>query len=220
MSAATTAAPTVIRSSSRRQQSYTTPGADRPHRTSSTTARTPTTPATPATPQRADSNAHGHHRTSSQQAGMTGVARRDYETTNVARPTSRRSSSRDADFASPPPPYQRSDSMRSNHRSSSRPGHSRYNSDAPATNPIAHNAGQPIAPAASSRSQGDTSSQGTPGTTKRRTTIAAQTGQWALGKRIGEGSMGKVKLAKSLETGEQVCPPTYSTRENAAREMG
>jgi hypothetical protein len=42
-------------------------------------------------------------------------------------------------------------------------------------------------------------------TTKRRTTITApSTGTWALGKTIGAGSMGKVKLAKHAETGEQV----------------
>ncbi|KAH7388609.1 serine/threonine protein kinase-like protein Kin1 [Pyrenochaeta sp. MPI-SDFR-AT-0127] len=40
--------------------------------------------------------------------------------------------------------------------------------------------------------------------TKRRTTITApSTGTWALGKTIGAGSMGKVKLAKHIETGEQ-----------------
>jgi serine/threonine protein kinase len=43
-------------------------------------------------------------------------------------------------------------------------------------------------------------------TTKRRTTITApSTGTWTLGKTIGAGSMGKVKLAKHSETGEQVC---------------
>ena len=41
---------------------------------------------------------------------------------------------------------------------------------------------------------------------KRRTTITAPaTGTWALGKTIGAGSMGKVKLAKNTETGDQVC---------------
>ena len=39
---------------------------------------------------------------------------------------------------------------------------------------------------------------------RRRTTITTPTGQWALGKTIGAGSMGKVKLAKNTETGEQV----------------
>ena len=42
------------------------------------------------------------------------------------------------------------------------------------------------------------------GGAKKRTTIDAQTGKWALGKTIGQGSMGKVKLAKNVETGEQV----------------
>jgi len=39
---------------------------------------------------------------------------------------------------------------------------------------------------------------------RRRTTLDTSTGKWALGKTIGAGSMGKVKLAKNLETGEQV----------------
>ena len=45
---------------------------------------------------------------------------------------------------------------------------------------------------------------------KRRTTITAPaTGTWALGKTIGAGSMGKVKLAKHNETGEQVCVASW-----------
>lgn len=40
---------------------------------------------------------------------------------------------------------------------------------------------------------------------KSRTTIPAQTGDWVLGKTIGAGSMGKVKLARRAEGGEQVC---------------
>ena len=39
---------------------------------------------------------------------------------------------------------------------------------------------------------------------KSRTTIPAQTGNWVLGKTIGAGSMGKVKLARRAEGGEQV----------------
>lgn len=53
--------------------------------------------------------------------------------------------------------------------------------------------------------QADAATHGNGSSTKRRTTITAQTGQWTLGKTIGAGSMGKVKLAKNLETGEQVC---------------
>jgi hypothetical protein len=46
-----------------------------------------------------------------------------------------------------------------------------------------------------------------PAQPKRRTTITTPTGNWALGKTIGAGSMGKVKLAKNIETGEQVTIP-------------
>lgn len=42
---------------------------------------------------------------------------------------------------------------------------------------------------------------------RRRTTIDATTGHWDLGKTIGAGSMGKVKLARNKETGEQVGAP-------------
>jgi hypothetical protein len=41
-------------------------------------------------------------------------------------------------------------------------------------------------------------------TGKKRTTIPAPSGTWVLGKTIGAGSMGKVKLAKRAEGGEQV----------------
>lgn len=55
------------------------------------------------------------------------------------------------------------------------------------------------------KSQADAATHGNGSSTKRRTTVTAQTGQWTLGKTIGAGSMGKVKLAKNVETGEQVC---------------
>lgn len=40
--------------------------------------------------------------------------------------------------------------------------------------------------------------------TKRRTMITTPSGQWALGKTLGAGSMGKVKVGKNMDTGEQV----------------
>jgi hypothetical protein len=39
---------------------------------------------------------------------------------------------------------------------------------------------------------------------KRRSTLHIGTSKWSLGKTIGVGSASKVKLAKNLETGEQV----------------
>ena len=47
---------------------------------------------------------------------------------------------------------------------------------------------------------------------RSRTTIPTQSGKWILGKTIGAGSMGKVKLAHKEETGEQVSPRYYIFR--------
>lgn len=55
----------------------------------------------------------------------------------------------------------------------------------------------------STGSQEKLSSSGTIGTNGSR----RQLGEWTLGKTIGAGSMGKVKLAVSTVTGEKVCPP-------------
>ncbi|QSZ29235.1 hypothetical protein DSL72_003747 [Monilinia vaccinii-corymbosi] len=52
---------------------------------------------------------------------------------------------------------------------------------------------------------------------KSRTTIPAQSGNWILGKTIGQGSMGKVKLARKMDGGEQVAVkivPRGSTDDN------
>lgn len=50
---------------------------------------------------------------------------------------------------------------------------------------------------------------------RRRTTITTPTGTWALGKTIGAGSMGKVKIAKNIETGEQVGFPRHPSARTA-----
>lgn len=203
MSAASTTTPTIVRSSSKRQSAYNAPSSDRPPRTSSTATRPPTTPVALS---RSDSQSQSNTRplSASQQASLAGVARRDYETTNVARPTSsRRSSSHDRTYAAPPP--KRIESTRDNRRSSARPGnHSRNNSQMSTTgNPAPSGAPGSVQPSGSTRGHaGDAAMPGP--TTRKRTEIDAQTGKWSLGKTIGAGSMGKVKLAKNLETGEQV----------------
>lgn len=72
----------------------------------------------------------------------------------------------------------------------SRRGHARYASDASAMSTLPTHAYANHQP---------------PPTPKRRTTITApHTGTWALGKTVGAGSMGKVKLAKHQESGEHV----------------
>ncbi|KAL8782496.1 MAG: hypothetical protein Q9213_005335 [Squamulea squamosa] len=209
MSATSTAAPPLVRTSSRRQQSYSAPNNERPHRTSSNATRPPTTSnTTTRTTQSSD-----RPPSSSQQAQLANVARRDYETTNVARPpSSRRSSSRDRSYTAPPP--KRTESTRESRRQSSRPSHSRNDSH---VSPAVHNANGASTATPTRAPPSDATNQGSGGAAKRRTTIPAQTGQWSLGKTIGAGSMGKVKLAKNLETGEQVAVkivPRQSTDEH------
>ena len=144
----------------------------------------------PSTPHRSHSQSYRGPPASPQAAQhLAHVARRDFEQTHTAQPPpSHRNSSRDRAGPS------RSDSTRSHHRTSSRTD--RYASiDAaatqqPPTNGIVRDATSHGMPPASGR---------------RRTTITTSTGTWQLGKTIGAGSMGKVKLAKNQETGEQVC---------------
>jgi hypothetical protein len=153
--------------------------------------------ATPADrPQRSQSTTsrpsnHSHTRP---QQGLNNVAARDWEQTNVANEGVRRSESRDRTAPTP------------TRTESSRRSHARYASDASTASAMPANG-----VAADGRSPG----QMQPANTKRRTTITApSTGTWTLGKTIGAGSMGKVKLAKHLETGEQVrtLPCHSSTR--------
>jgi len=207
MSAASSASPAVVRShsSSRRQSSYTTSLADRPQRTQSTAGNPSSTPSGSVRPV---SLSYSHNRTPPppEHPIQATVARRDHETTNVARPpSSRRSSSRDR-LSRVPPPAARTESTRSTRRNSSR-GHSRYNSD------MGTNGGPtPVTPSGTLMAPNDAQVPSSSGSSKRRTTISAQTGQWALGKTIGAGSMGKVKLAKNLETGEQVGQHVWSNQ--------
>ena len=203
MSTAASSAPsTVVRSqSSRNPTSYSSPSPNTPVRTRSS--------ASPST--------SSHHRSASRYnrdapppsnpAALANVARRDFEATNVARPgSSRRSSSRDEAYDGRPPTY-RADSTRSHHRASSKQGHSRDSSDMSGTATVVANGGStPVAPP-SAAAQSDRPVPTSHPSGRRRTTITATTGQWALGKTIGAGSMGKVKLAKNLETGEQVGHP-------------
>ncbi|KAH7054664.1 hypothetical protein B0J12DRAFT_459964 [Macrophomina phaseolina] len=187
MSAPASASPAVVHNSA---------GGRPPHRAQSTSVRSN---AAPASPHRSLSQSQGHSRSNSgQQAHLQAVAKRDFEQSNVARPnSSRRSESRDR-------------ASQTGQRSSSRTRHARYASEASATavptNGAAADANsRPAAPPANNTSG------------RRRTTITAQTGTWALGKTVGAGSMGKVKLARNTESGEQVAVkivPRQSTDEH------
>jgi hypothetical protein len=180
MATTTSVSPAVERTSStRRHQSQSTPSRSQSTRTKSTV---------PPSPQRTAST--HHHRTSSRHGALEEVLpQNDYETSNVAQ-TSRRSSSKDRPLPS------RSESQRtsSGHH---RPHHSRHPSDM--STAVANGGGPaPVVTPIESRHTGRSSG-------KSRTTIPAQTGNWVLGKTIGAGSMGKVKLARRVEGGEQVC---------------
>lgn len=173
-------------SSVRRYQSY----AERDR-----SSNTPTRPGAPTSPRRSvsQSQSQTHSRTSSgAQPQLVNVARRDFEQINVARPSpSVPQSSESRDHSAMP---SRSDSTR---QTPTRPtDHSRYNSQdmTAIPPPVNTNGGMP------NEGNHQISSTGV----RRRTTIDATTGHWELGKTIGAGSMGKVKLAKNKETQEQV----------------
>ena len=192
---ATAAGPTIARSTSRRQTAYSTPTTEKHQRTPSESLRSPASAG--------DGN-RTEYASSNHQQSLAGVARRDYETTNIARSqTHRRSSSRDPSYvpASPGQPAQRDDGGRSHHHAEGRSNATRYSSDIPrASGSASYNNYQP----SSSRSRGDASAPEQAVPVRKRTTITATTGTWSLGKTIGQGSMGKVKIAKNQETGETV----------------
>ncbi|EXJ77415.1 CAMK/CAMKL/KIN1 protein kinase [Capronia epimyces CBS 606.96] len=164
------------------------------------------TPVSPALPSRAHSTNQrpSHNRSGSRSyeapppaspAVLANVARRDMEQSNMARtPSSRRSSrERRRDYEGEP---------MSHGRTSSRPGSRRASQELTATTAAIVN-GTSAHPPTSPPSQTERlPSQVYPTVGRRRTSITAQTGTWTLGKTIGQGSMGKVKLAKNIETGE------------------
>ncbi|KAG8533323.1 uncharacterized protein KY384_002106 [Bacidia gigantensis] len=205
---ASTAPPPVAHTPSRRQPSHHTP--ERPHRATSSASKTPSS-STAQT--RSDSQSYVPP-TSSQQNHLAGVARRDYEATNVARPTSSTRRSMDQDRPQTSSTPRRTESTRDSRRTSSRPHHSRNESRMSEATTVVND---PPQNSGATRHHPEGSTSGSSAPAKKRTTISAQTGQWSLGKTIGAGSMGKVKLAKNMETGEQAAVkivPRQSTDEH------
>ncbi|OJD27064.1 CAMK/CAMKL/KIN1 protein kinase [Blastomyces percursus] len=215
MSAATSGPSQVIvrsHSTSRPNSSYR-PSTDLPDRARSTATR--------------PSQSYSHSRSNSRPLSYDRPPTSNpVNSVNVARPaTSRRSSSRDRSLDTTTTQQYRAETSRSHRRTSSRTTHGRDSVDmAGPVNPV--NTANPASISAVSDGQSYTNGahQRTtngvsqmPPQSKRRTTITTSSGQWALGKTIGAGSMGKVKLAKNLETGEQVAVkiiPRHSTEEH------
>lgn len=213
MSAAAPSTPTAVRTPS----SYRSPPADAssPARTLSASGR----------PHHRSSHSRSGSRSYSQEPGgghsrTPSSARRDYDqpqpSTSSSRPgTTGRSSSRDRPREASSSSY-RPDPARVHRRTASRPTTTTTttNNNGDSVDMSRANPAAAVVAAAAAAAAGDAPSHATNGATlasgpKRRTTITTPSGQWALGKTIGAGSMGKVKLAKNLETGEQVCPLEY-----------
>ncbi|KIW06688.1 hypothetical protein, variant 2 [Verruconis gallopava] len=213
MSSAAPTAP-VARSNSQRvpQPSDTV---HRPHRSQSTRVPGSTSP-----------RAHHTQRPSGSAAPQAAdnVAQRDYESSQTQPPSSSgRGSSRDHDRSQYPT---RTDSMRNsvnnnNNNQAQQPPRTSSSRGA------GGNQDRYASMDAAARSQpptngmvNDGSMRHAPTAGRRRTTLDTQTGRWGLGKTIGAGSMGKVKLARNLETGEQVAikiVPRQSTDEHRSQ---
>lgn len=183
----------VVRSQSTSSRPSHRPPSDLPHRTRSVAVRSSNTSQPPPQPHYSHPKAPSYdRRPPSNHAALDSVARRDFEASNVARMPSRRDPSAERSQERPTTAT-RTESTRRHQRNSSTQGHQRESADMGAvaadrgTDPAQH----ATAPAPSNQP-------------RRRTTITTPSGQWALGKTIGAGSMGKVKLAKNMETGEQV----------------
>ncbi|RMD40888.1 hypothetical protein DV735_g4249, partial [Chaetothyriales sp. CBS 134920] len=88
--------------------------------------------------------------------------------------------------------------------SSSRPASRRNSHEVPPPSaPTVANGNTQLPPPSGTASDRPSQQPFAPTTGRRRTSIKSPTGTWALGKTIGQGSMGKVKLAKNIETDEQ-----------------
>ncbi|EGY20479.1 protein kinase kin1 [Verticillium dahliae VdLs.17] len=129
----------------------------------------------------------------------------DRETTNVAT-YSMRSSARDKDRdrdSEQTPSAPRGDHTRPQRRSSTKSttNNRRQMQHEMAANSTVANSGGPTPVSDSRGPSSSTTKQG-----RGRTTIPTSSGKWILGKTIGAGSMGKVKLARKEDGPEQVRP--------------
>lgn len=209
--ASSSASPTVVRShsTSSRPQTQRPPSSDLPHRTRSVAVR-PSTASQPSqpphqpqhlqSPAQFKTQAYERHPPPSNKAVFDNLARRDPEATrgNLPPPT-RRSYSRERSQERAAA-YHTDTAPKRHQRNLSVQGHQRDSIDMAMAGPATAE-GSSGPPQTGSGAQVHSAASAVP---KRRTMITTPSGQWALGKTIGAGSMGKVKLAKNLETGEQV----------------
>jgi hypothetical protein len=200
------ASPTVVRShsTSSRPHAHRPPASDLPHRTRSVAVR-------PSTSSHSYQSQHSNHsysksqshdrRPPSNQAAFDNIARRDFEgSRGTHSSSSRRDHSKERSRERPTSAHRTDSSPNKHRRNLSVQSHQRDSIDMASAGPVvAEPAPAPTQAASGSHLHPSSSVQ-----PKRRTTITTPSGQWALGKTIGAGSMGKVKLAKNMETSEQV----------------
>ncbi|KAH8654217.1 hypothetical protein BGZ61DRAFT_205155 [Ilyonectria robusta] len=155
---------------------------------------------------------HHHRRTSSSarpiQPQQT-IPQNNYDTSHVAAALAhscKRSSSRDR-----PAPRARGPYPSRPHRRSSTRSHHRHNPhpdmapSATAAAAAGNGTGSPAAPKRQQHGYADAPPRASTSKHARsRTIIPTQSGKWILGKTIGAGSMGKVKLARKEDGSEQV----------------
>jgi hypothetical protein len=111
------------------------------------------------------------------------------------------------------PPSLRPETSQPNRRSSTRSTHAPHQhhlrppADMVASAGLSNDAGSgPNAHASDTRHPASSAKH-----SRSRTTIPTQSGKWILGKTIGAGSMGKVKLARKEDGTEQVCAPSRTS---------
>ncbi|KAE8149286.1 hypothetical protein BDV25DRAFT_4208 [Aspergillus avenaceus] len=202
--APSSALPSVVRSHSTTSRPPYRPAvpSDTPHRTRSAAVRPATANQIAQHHYHSDRHhSHSHSRSQSydrrppsNQAVFDNIARRDFE----KQPPSRRSSSSHRSQERPSTAYRADPPSNKHHRNLSVQGHQRDSIDMATAGPVVAEGVVGSQPATS----GSRLHPSVP--SKRRTTISTPSGQWALGKTLGAGSMGKVKVGKNLETGEQV----------------
>jgi serine/threonine protein kinase KIN1/2 len=181
-----------------------------PSRSHSTRSRPNTSANAAGTPHRSVSHSahHGHSRQSSTSSRPVQdiLPQRDYEASNLA---SKRSSSRDRHV----PPTSRGVAAAAAVAADPKGLHRRTSNRAAAGHPpgdradptVVANANNPGPEAVPPVMQAAADARATGAKTRTtRTSIPTQSGKWILGKTIGAGSMGKVKLAKKEDGTEQV----------------
>ncbi|KAF4980978.1 hypothetical protein FZEAL_3135 [Fusarium zealandicum] len=159
-------------------------------------------------PHHHNNNNNHHQRTSSSARSHQpqSIPQNEYDTSRlaaVANANAQRSSSRDQQ----PPPARGPDPSRAHRRSTSRSNNNHHNPHPempPSATAPSNGAGNPTA---AQQQHGHAEAPPRPSTSKHarsRTVIPTQSGKWMLGKTVGAGSMGKVKLARKEDGSEQV----------------